>query len=89
MLPDQPAQFDLKREADMWLARYQERPEDSIYRYRLDANGNPVFPFVARHVDLVGAAIWNGVKSEKNKRRPHGGWYWTTILRTFHPSTKS
>jgi hypothetical protein len=60
-----PTSKELKAEADRWRALYKERPEDSVYHHRLDANGKPVFPLVARHVNLVGADIWNGVSAEK------------------------
>jgi hypothetical protein len=63
-----PTSKELEAEADRWLARYRERPEDSVYHYRLDANGRPTFPIIARHVDLIGASLWNGVKTTKKAR---------------------
>jgi hypothetical protein len=76
---------ELQEEADGLLAQYHERPEDLVFHHRLDANGLPIFPIVARHVDLVGAHLWNGVKPEKNSPRPWGEWHWSDTVRTYEP----
>ena len=84
-----PSSAQLEEEADRWLARYPASCECptciDVYRHRRDASGRPFFPIVARHVELVGAFIWNGRKSEKSDRRPCRYWQWTTTLKTYNP----
>jgi hypothetical protein len=85
-LSARPTRKELQEEADRRLAQYKERPEDYVYRHHLDVIGNPVFPIVARHVEMVGANLWNGVGSEKNVPRPCREWHWTSALKTYHPA---
>jgi hypothetical protein len=90
----------LQEEADNLLAQYggrnvrqgywfRGRPEDLSFHYRLDANGAPVFPIVARHTELIGANIWSGVKAEKNVPRLWGEWYRLDRLKTYRRASRS
>jgi hypothetical protein len=91
-----PTRKELQEEADRLLALYEEPEEESVdgvedvsCRYRLET-GYPVHPnyTVARHTHLAGAHLWNGVKPEKNARRPCCAWQWVATLQICHPENR-
>jgi hypothetical protein len=91
-----PTRKELEAEASRLLARFPEPPTakidgvaDEWCPYRLD-NGDPLHPnyVVARHTELRGANLWNGVRTQKNARRPCHGWKWVTTFKAYQPEDR-